>query len=172
LRANRDAGYALILESYEHHVRQSMFSGTASVLGFAAEVQILAQRWSLAQQPVDEALALAQRIGERIFLPDLRLYRAQIALGRGDVKAARASMRESVSEARAQQALWLEASALVALCELDDAAPEDLDELLAMGAQEIWFIFPERREVEFYGPEGKRGASQFGVDLTEFWSSY
>lgn len=28
---------------------------------------------------------------------------------------------------------------------------EKCDELLAMGAQEIWFIFPERRQVEFYG---------------------
>jgi len=49
---------------------------------------------------------------------------------------------------------------------------EKRDELLAMGANEVWFIFPERREAEFYGQEGKRGASQFGVDLTEFWSSY
>ena len=32
-------------------------------------------------------------------------------------------------EARAQQALWLELNALVALCELDDAAPENLDAL-------------------------------------------
>jgi Uma2 family endonuclease len=49
---------------------------------------------------------------------------------------------------------------------------EKRDELLAMGAKEIWFIFPERREAEFYGPEGKRGASQFGIDLAAFWSSY
>ena len=49
---------------------------------------------------------------------------------------------------------------------------EKRDELLAMGANEIWFIFPERRQVEFYGQEGKRGASQFGVDLTGFWNSY
>jgi Uma2 family endonuclease len=49
---------------------------------------------------------------------------------------------------------------------------EKRDELLGMGAKEVWFIFPERRLVEFYGPEGKRDASQFGIDLTEFWSSY
>lgn len=49
---------------------------------------------------------------------------------------------------------------------------EKRDELLAMGAQEIWFIFPERHQVEIYGSEGQRGASQFGVDLTGFWKSY
>ena len=49
---------------------------------------------------------------------------------------------------------------------------EKRDELLAMGATEIWFIFPERRQVEFYGQEGKRDASQFGVDLSGFGSSY
>ena len=49
---------------------------------------------------------------------------------------------------------------------------EKRDELLAMGAQEVWFIFPERRQAEFYGRDGRRDASQFGVDLTGFWPSY
>lgn len=49
---------------------------------------------------------------------------------------------------------------------------EKRDELLAAGAKEVWFVFPERHLVEFYGPEGKRPSTQFGVDLTEFWHSY
>ncbi len=49
---------------------------------------------------------------------------------------------------------------------------EKRDELLAMGAKEIWFVFPEQHRAEYYGAEGKRGASQFDVDLTEFWTLY
>ena len=30
----------------------------------------------------------------------------------------------------------------------------------------------ERREAEFYGREGKRGVSEFGIDVAAFWSSY
>ena len=46
------------------------------------------------------------------------------------------------------------------------------DELLAAGAKEVWFVFPESHLVEFYGSEGKRAVTQFIVDLTEFWHSY
>jgi hypothetical protein len=38
-------------------------------------------------------------------------------------------MQAAVAEARAQEALWLELSALVALCELGDPAPTDLHAL-------------------------------------------
>jgi DNA-binding winged helix-turn-helix (wHTH) protein/tetratricopeptide (TPR) repeat protein len=124
-----DAGHALILEGYEYHMRHSMMSGAASVLGYAAETQILAGRWSDAQTRLEEALALAQRIGERIFLPQLLVLQGQIALGRGESGAARSSMQAAVAEARAQEALWLELSALVALCELGDPAPTDLHAL-------------------------------------------
>ena len=49
---------------------------------------------------------------------------------------------------------------------------EKRDELLAAGAKEVWFVFPESHLVEFYGSEGKRAVTQFSVDLTEFWHSY
>ncbi len=46
------------------------------------------------------------------------------------------------------------------------------DELLAAGAKEVWFVFPERRRVEFYGPEGLHRKSEFNVDLKGFWLEY
>ena len=46
------------------------------------------------------------------------------------------------------------------------------DELLAVGAEEVWFVYPERRVAEFYGKEGKRDTSQYGIDLTKFWGLY
>lgn len=46
------------------------------------------------------------------------------------------------------------------------------DELLEAGAKEVWFVFPELRRVEFYGPEGVRRRTQFSIDLKDFWSQY
>jgi hypothetical protein len=83
---------------------------------------ILAGRWSDAQKQVKEALSLAHRIGERIFVPDLLLLNARIALGCNDQEGARDAMRRSLDEARAMRALWQELAALVALNELDAAS--------------------------------------------------
>ena len=49
---------------------------------------------------------------------------------------------------------------------------EKCDELLAAGAKEVWFVFPENHIVEFYGSEGKRTTTQFNIDLTDFWNLY
>jgi Uma2 family endonuclease len=46
------------------------------------------------------------------------------------------------------------------------------DELLAAGAKEVGFIFPERRRAEFFGIEGLRRKSEFNVDLKDFWLEY
>ncbi len=124
-----DAGYTLIRQGYEVHARQSMWSNAASVLGHAAEVLILAGRWSEAQAQLDEALALAHRIDERLYLPDLHLFGARIALGQGRHEDGRRAMHAALDEARSQRALWFELKALVALCELDDAAQADFAEL-------------------------------------------
>jgi hypothetical protein len=90
---------------------------------------MLAARWSLAQAHVDEALQLAHRLGERVRIPDLLLLQARIALGERRLDSARASMRASLDEARAQQAFGFELEALVALCELDEPEPAALDAL-------------------------------------------
>jgi len=125
-----EAGHALIRAAYEMQAGQGRIGGGATgILGHAAGALILAGRWPEAERQLDEAFALAERIGERIFLPDLLLLRAQVALGRGEPEAARASMRASAQEAHAQQALWLELNARVALCEQAGAEPADREAL-------------------------------------------
>jgi hypothetical protein len=126
-----DAGYALIVEGFEHSARGGMLAGGTAALGYAAEALIRASRWSDARKQLQEALALAQRIGERLYLPDLMLLEARVALGRKECDIARASMHAALAEARSQQALWLELEALVALCELDRPAADDLEALKA-----------------------------------------
>ena len=62
---------------------------------------ILAGRWSEAQQHLDDALVLAQRIGERLYLPHLLLLEARVALGQRQPDDARAAMEAALAEARA-----------------------------------------------------------------------
>jgi tetratricopeptide (TPR) repeat protein len=130
-----ESGLVLILEGYAYHLRLGRIgAGCAAILGYAAEALLQMARWNDAQARLDEALALARRLGERIYLPDLHCLEARVALGRGDAGAARASLQAALREARAQQALWLEMTALVALCELDGAAREDFTALAAARA--------------------------------------
>lgn len=122
-------GHAHIVDGHAVLKRLGMVAGSVQILCYAAEALILAERWSEAQAEVDEATALAQRIGERARIPDLLLLRARIEHAQGRTDLAHASMRESLHEARVQQALGFELAALVALCEGGDAAPEHLQAL-------------------------------------------
>ena len=74
-------------------------------------------------------MQLAQRLGERLRVADLLLLQARVALGRGQLDAARTSMRASLDEARAQAALGFELAALVALCEMAGASTADREAL-------------------------------------------
>ncbi|HVY07201.1 MAG TPA: AAA family ATPase [Burkholderiales bacterium] len=120
-----EPGYALILEGFEHHMRISMFSGAASVLGHAAETALLLGREAEARKHLEEGFALAAKTGEGIFLPDLHLASARVAAQSGDAKRARADATKALDLARAQQAGWPELQALVCLCELSDANAQD-----------------------------------------------
>src|SRR5262249_30628484 len=71
-------GYARILEGYERHQRHGTLCGCSFVLGFAAEAAMLKGDMELAARHVDEGLALAARLKERIFVPDLLLLRGRL----------------------------------------------------------------------------------------------
>jgi len=124
-----DKGHALILEGYQRHARFEMLCGGTEVLSYAAEALILARRWDEAQKQIDEGLELANRINERPFVPELHLLTARVALGKRRANMAAEAIRTALREARAQNALGQEINALVALCELPDAAAEDRDAL-------------------------------------------
>jgi DNA-binding winged helix-turn-helix (wHTH) protein/tetratricopeptide (TPR) repeat protein len=122
-------GYEHIRQGYERHARFGMFAGCPEALSYATEALIVAGDWPAAQQQLDEALALALRIGERFVLPTLQLLRARIALGRGDAEAAQAAILASLEEARAQGAAGLELKALLAQAQLPQRSREHLEQL-------------------------------------------
>lgn len=131
-----EAGYALIVDGYQRAFSLGRIgAGLAAVLGAAADAAALCGRWDDAQARLDEALALARRVGDRILLPDLRLLQARIAHGRGDGAAALASLREALLEARVQQAGWSELAALVALCASGAAQAADVEALAQLRAR-------------------------------------
>jgi len=128
-------GHALIVEGYAIDERIGVMRGRSGVLGYAVDALVLAGRWADAQRELDAALALAQRLGERLHLPDLLLLQARIALGLRDAPAARAAMQAARDEAQRQQALWLELTACAALCGLDEAKDADFAALAAARAR-------------------------------------
>ena len=125
-------GYRRIREAYEENTRLGMLAGGSEILGYAAEALLLAGDWDAAEQQLQEALQLADKHGERVYLPQLFLIEAAIARARGESAGARASVRRAVAEARAQEAPWLELLALVELCEGKGAKAEDRNALAAL----------------------------------------
>jgi len=125
-----DAGLALIEQGAEHYIgRGNLGSGSPALLGFAAEALAIAGRWSAAQTQLDRALAISAHTGERVFVPDLLLLSARVALGRGERELAQGLAQAALREAGRQQAAWLELAARVELCELGAPAAEDLQAL-------------------------------------------
>ncbi|MDM0055102.1 ATP-binding protein [Variovorax fucosicus] len=121
-----DAGYELIRQGCERQVQLGRFGGgSAAGLGYAVEALMLGGHWREARAQLDEAFARAQSHGERLHLLDFQLLEGQLAISQGEPEAGRHALQLALAESRAQQALWLELQALVALCELAPAAAED-----------------------------------------------
>jgi DNA-binding winged helix-turn-helix (wHTH) protein/tetratricopeptide (TPR) repeat protein len=132
--APRD-GYERIRAAYEENTRLGMLAGASEVLGYATEALLLAGDLDKAQKQLEEALHVADKLGERVYLPQLFLIEAAIARARGERTDAEASVRRAIAEARAQEAPWLELMAQIELCERDRATPEDRSALAALADQ-------------------------------------
>ena len=126
------AGYRVIREGYEQAARLGMRAWASETLGYAAEALARAGDWVTARRQVVEAMQCADAIGERQYLTQLLLLDARIADKLGEPDRARESMRQAISEARAQEARWLELLALNELCDHDGAMPEDRRALAAL----------------------------------------
>jgi DNA-binding winged helix-turn-helix (wHTH) protein/tetratricopeptide (TPR) repeat protein len=118
-------GYELIREAYEANTRLGMLAGTSEILGYATEALLLAGDLDRAREQLDEALRVADKLAERVYLPQLYLIEAAIARTRGELAVANASVRRAVAEARNQGAPWLELMALLELWEQDGATAKD-----------------------------------------------
>jgi DNA-binding winged helix-turn-helix (wHTH) protein/tetratricopeptide (TPR) repeat protein len=123
--------YRRIRDAYEENVRLGMLSGATETLGYAAEALLLGGDARGAREQLDEALQLAGKLGERIYLPQLHLLDARTADALGQNDRSRESIGRAVDEARSQQAPWLEMLALSALCERSRATTEDRASLRA-----------------------------------------
>ena len=134
-------GYRRIRDAYEDNTRLGMLAGGSEVLGYAAEALVLAGDWDGAQHELEDALQVANTLGERVYLPQLFLMQAAIARARGDRAAADAAIRRAIAEARAQEAPWLELMALIELCDRHSATAKDRRALAALIDQ-----LPEARD--------------------------
>jgi hypothetical protein len=119
------AGYELIVGAYDDNTRLGMLAGASEVLGYATEALILAGDHDEAHKRLTQALHVAGELGERVYLPQLYLLEGAIARARGDRTTADASTRRALAEARAQEAPWLELTALIELCEHHRPKPAD-----------------------------------------------
>ncbi len=125
-------GYRRIREAYEDNTQLGMLAGGSEVLGYATEALVLAGDWDGAQHELEDALQVANTLGERVYLPQLFVMQAAIARARGDRAAADAAIRRAIAEARAQEAPWLELMALIELCDRHCATAKDRRALAAL----------------------------------------
>jgi ATP/maltotriose-dependent transcriptional regulator MalT len=118
-------GYCLIREAYDENARLGMLAGASEILGYATEALLLDGDLDGGEKQLKEALRMADRLGERVYLPQLLLMEAAIGRARGDVVTADAAIARAVAEARAQDSPWLELTTLTELCEHGIATAED-----------------------------------------------
>jgi DNA-binding winged helix-turn-helix (wHTH) protein/tetratricopeptide (TPR) repeat protein len=124
-RGHPREAFLQIREAFDDNARMGMIAGGSEVLGFAVEALLLAGDLDEAQRQLEQAKAIAEKYGERVYLPQLLLFEASIARARGQGSAAIDLLRTAVAEAHAQEAYWLELAALVDLCEHGGAAAKD-----------------------------------------------
>jgi hypothetical protein len=125
-------GYRRIREAYEDNTRLGMLAGGSEVLGYATQALVLAGDWNGAQHELEDALQVANTLGERVYLPQLFAMQAAIARARGDRVAADAAIRRAIAEARVQEAPWLGLMALIELCDRHSATAKDRRALAAL----------------------------------------
>lgn len=109
-----------------------MLSGATETLTYAAEALVLAQDFDAAQAHIDEARQLVERLGERVYLPQLLMVEAAVARGRGEPGAAATCSRQALAEARGQGATWLELLALIDLVAHGDPSAAEVADLRAL----------------------------------------
>ena len=112
-------------EGCEQAVRLGIRAWGSETLGYAAEALARAGDWSAARTELEEALQCTNAIGERQYLTPLLLLDARISDALDEPVRARESTLQAVAEARAQESLWFQVSALSALCEREDRDRQD-----------------------------------------------
>ena len=112
-----------------------MLAGASEILGYAADALLLAGDLDGARGELDQALQMSEKLGERIYLPQLLLTQAAIARGHGNSRDATDSVKRAIDEARKQGAAWFELLAMMELIEHTDATSEDQRAFAALVSQ-------------------------------------
>jgi hypothetical protein len=134
-RGRAASGLALVREGFELYTQVGTSAGCTETLYYIVEAQLDEGRFDEAQSTLDEAMAIVQRFGERIYEPELLLLQARTHAGRGDSARARRAMETARDVARELGAPASELKALVALAEEPNASAADLAALRAARAR-------------------------------------
>jgi len=90
-------GYRRIREAYDDNARLGMLAGASEILGYATEALLLAGDLDAGEKQLEEALEIAGKLGERVYLPQLLLMKAAIGRARGDAVAADTATARAVA---------------------------------------------------------------------------
>jgi tetratricopeptide (TPR) repeat protein len=134
-RSTSLAGFKRIRDAHTNTTKLGLWWGAAEIICLGAEALAAAEDWSQAERELDQAMQLAQRFGERLYLTEMWLLRARIARARGDTKTARNALVAALQEARDQGSIWLELAVRVAQCEAPGATRQDFEVLKQVRAQ-------------------------------------
>jgi len=118
-------GWQKMQAGFDRQMRIGMLGTSTEVLGYMAEAQMLMGNYEQAQIYLQQALQLAEKIGEFFVLPILLLLQAQIEQHNSDLQASQTTLRNAAAVARQQKASLYELQTLLALAVLTQEA-EDL----------------------------------------------
>jgi tetratricopeptide (TPR) repeat protein len=131
---NAQEGHRELVEGMADMLRLEAWFDLTMPLQLAAEAARLAGDPDAAREHVEEGFAVAERLAERLHLPDLWLRRAELA--GADVPRARACIREALRVAEDMGARTVALAARLAMCRLPDAGDTDRADLRA--CRETW----------------------------------
>jgi DNA-binding winged helix-turn-helix (wHTH) protein/tetratricopeptide (TPR) repeat protein len=129
-RGRPEAGLELITEGYTAHASLGMYSGLPAVLSFKAEALHALGRHDEAEQAIDEALALVERLDERGMIELLLVRKSRIVARHGD-EAVMRCLEEGLRAARVEDSAGGELLVRLEIAARTRCTADDLDALAA-----------------------------------------
>jgi len=130
-RGRAEAGLALINEGYTAHASLGMHSGLPAPLSFKAEALQALGRLDEAEQAMDDAMSLVERLDERGIVETLLVRKSRIVARRGDAAAMRC-LEEGLREAQREDSVGAELLVRVEIAARARRTTKDLDALASV----------------------------------------
>ena len=156
-RGRPEAGLALINEGYTAHASLGMYSGLPAPLSFKAEALQALGRLDEAEQAMDEAMSLVERLDERGIVETLLVRKSRIVARHGDAAALRC-LEEGLREAQLEDSVGAELLVRVEIAARARRTAKDLDALAAVYERAVeWHDTPvAARARELLAPRNDR----------------